>query len=102
MATTKKLHARYFIVRGHQPMWRIDPAEPGSLFCEFVITFNEFTSTLGTFQVYGLEGASISRNLPHKDVASSVYPVERLTPVHPIRCMVLLRRFIPQLCLGNS
>jgi len=39
-------------------MWRGDAAEPGSLFREFVITSNEFNSTLGTFQVYGLEGAS--------------------------------------------
>lgn len=39
-------------------MWRGDAAEAGSLFREFVITSNEFNSTLGTFQVYGLEGAS--------------------------------------------
>lgn len=58
MAKAKKPYARYFIVRGHQTMWRDDPANPGSLFREFVITSNEFTSTLGTFQVYGLEGAS--------------------------------------------
>ena len=58
MARAKKPYARYFIVRGHQTMWRGDPADPGSLFREFVITSNEFNSTVGTFQVYGLEGAS--------------------------------------------
>ena len=39
-------------------MWRGDAAEAGSPFREFVITSNEFNSTLGTFQVFGLEGAS--------------------------------------------
>jgi hypothetical protein len=58
MATAKKHYARYYIIRGHQTMWRGDAAEPGSPFREFVITSNEFNSTLGTFQVFGLEGAS--------------------------------------------
>lgn len=58
MATAKKHYARYYIVRGLQTMWHGDAAEAGSLFHEFVITSNEFNSTLGTFQVYGLEGAS--------------------------------------------
>lgn len=59
MAETKKgPYARYFFVRGHLTMWRDDPAEPGSLFREFLITSNEFTSTLGRFQVYGLEAES--------------------------------------------
>lgn len=58
MATAKKHYARYFIVRGDQTMWAGDAATPGSLFRQFVITSNEFTSTQGTFQVYGLEGAS--------------------------------------------
>ena len=58
MATAKKHYARYYIVRGQQTMWRGDAAEPGSPFREFVITSNEFNSTLGTFQVFGLEGAS--------------------------------------------
>jgi hypothetical protein len=58
MATAKKHYARYFIVRGDQTMWAGDPADPGSLFRQFIITSNQFTSTLGTFQVYGLEGAS--------------------------------------------
>lgn len=58
MATAKKHYARYYIVRGLQTMWRGDAAQAGSLFREFVITSNEFNSTLGTFQVYGLEGAS--------------------------------------------
>ena len=31
-------------------------AEKGSQFRQFLITSNEFNSTLGTFQVYGLEG----------------------------------------------
>ena len=39
-------------------MWRGDAAEPGSPFREFVITSNEFNSTVGTFQVLGLEGLS--------------------------------------------
>lgn len=39
-------------------MWRDDPAKPGSPFREFVVTSNDMTSTQGTFQVYGLEGAS--------------------------------------------
>lgn len=39
-------------------MWRGEAAQTGSLFREFVITSNQFTSTLGTFQVLGLEGAS--------------------------------------------
>jgi hypothetical protein len=54
----KKHYARYFIVRDLLTMWRGDAAEPGSPFREFVITSNQFSSTLGTFQVYGLEGAS--------------------------------------------
>ncbi len=57
MATAKKHYARYYIVRGLQTMWRGDAAEVGSPFREFVITSNEFNSTLGTFQVFGLEGA---------------------------------------------
>jgi len=39
-------------------MWHADPAKAGSLFREFVITSNEFNSTQGKFQLYGLEGAS--------------------------------------------
>jgi hypothetical protein len=58
MATAKKHYARYYIVRGLQTMWAGDAANPGSLFREFVITSNEFNSTQGKFQVYGLEGAS--------------------------------------------
>jgi hypothetical protein len=45
-------------VRGEQTMWAGDAANPGSLFRQFVITSNEFNSTLGIFQVLGLEGAS--------------------------------------------
>ncbi len=58
MATAKKHYARYYIVRGHATMWRADAAEAGSPFRQFVITSNEFNSTLGTFQVLGLEGVS--------------------------------------------
>src|SRR6202021_3766602 len=58
MATAKKAYASYYIVRGHQTMWAGGAANTGALFREFVITSNEFNSTLGTFQVYGLEGAS--------------------------------------------
>jgi hypothetical protein len=58
MARAKKHYARYYIVRGLQTMWRGDAAEAGSSFREFVITSNEFNSTRGTFQVFGLEGAS--------------------------------------------
>ena len=58
MATAKKAYARYYIVRGNQTMWANDAANPGSLFRQFVITSNEFNSTLGIFQVLGLDGAS--------------------------------------------
>lgn len=58
MARAKKHYARYYIVRGLQTMWLGDAAEVGSPFREFVITSNEFNSTIGTFQVLGLEGAS--------------------------------------------
>lgn len=58
MTTARKVYARYNIVRDHEAMWAGDAANPGSLFRQFVITSNEFTSTLGTFQVYGLSGAS--------------------------------------------
>lgn len=58
MATAKKQYARYYIVRGFQNMWAGDAADAGSRFRSFVITSNEFTSTQGTFQAYGLEGAS--------------------------------------------
>jgi len=58
MATAKKVYARYYIVRDNQTMWTGDAANPGSLFRQFVITSNEFNSTLGIFQVLGLEGAS--------------------------------------------
>ncbi len=56
MKTNRKPYARYFIVRGHQALWLGDAAEDGSRFRQFVITSNEFNSTEGTFQVYGLEG----------------------------------------------
>lgn len=52
----RKHYSRYFIVRGNQTLWKGDAAEKGSQFRQFVITSNEFNSTLGTFQVYGLEG----------------------------------------------
>ena len=58
MATAKKHYARYYIVRGFQTMWMGDAAQTGSLYRSFVITSNEFNSTQGTFQVYGLEGTS--------------------------------------------
>ena len=58
MATAKKVYARYYIVRENQTMWTDDAANPGSLFRQFVVTSNEFNSTLGIFQVLGLEGAS--------------------------------------------
>jgi hypothetical protein len=56
MARARKHYSRYFIVRGIQTLWKGDPAERGSQFREVIITSNEFNSTLGTFQVYGLEG----------------------------------------------
>jgi hypothetical protein len=58
MATAKKAYARYYIVRENEVMWGGDPAVAGTPFRQFVITSNEFVSTLGTFQVYGLEAAS--------------------------------------------
>ena len=75
MATAKKHYARYFIVRGNQTMWAGHAATPGSLFRQFVITSNELTSTQGTFQVYGLEGASAGikdRRLATSDVEPTV------------------------------
>jgi hypothetical protein len=56
MAKARKHYSRYYIVRGDQTLWKGDPAEKGSQFRQFLITSNEFNSTLGTFQVYGLEG----------------------------------------------
>jgi hypothetical protein len=58
VATAKKVYARYYIVRGNHTMWTGDAAKAGSLFRQFVITSNEFNSTMGTFQVLALEGAS--------------------------------------------
>jgi hypothetical protein len=74
MEKERKPYARYYIVRGHQALWRGDPAENGSQFLQIVITSDEFTSTQGTFQLYALEGTSrgiqngkftISENDPH-------------------------------------
>jgi hypothetical protein len=48
--------ARYYIVRGNQALWKGDPARSGSRFRQVFITSNEFNSTLGLFQVCGLEG----------------------------------------------
>ena len=56
MARGRKPYARYFIVRGHQATWAGNPTQDGARFRQFVITSNEFNSTQGTFQVYGLEG----------------------------------------------
>jgi len=56
MARARKHYSRYYIVRGNQALWSGDPAEDGSKFRQFLITSNEFNSTVGTFQVYGLEG----------------------------------------------
>lgn len=56
MARAHKHYSRYYLVRGNQALWRGNPAEDGSKFRQFLITSNEFNSTLGTFQVYGLEG----------------------------------------------
>ncbi len=58
MATAKKYYSHFYVVRDMLTMWAGDAGNPGSLFRQFVITSNEFTSTQGTFQVYGLEGAS--------------------------------------------
>jgi hypothetical protein len=59
MANAKKIYNRYPIVRRSKRMRRGGLAEPGSLFREFVITSHEYPpSTLGTFQVYGLQGGA--------------------------------------------
>jgi hypothetical protein len=58
MDKERKPYARYCIVRELLTMWSGDAADTGSLFRQFVITSNEFTSTVGTFQLFGLEGAS--------------------------------------------
>jgi hypothetical protein len=52
----RKHYARYYIVRGHQALWKGDPAENGAQFRQVAITSNEWNSTQGTFQVYALEG----------------------------------------------
>jgi len=52
----RKHYAKYYIVRGHQALWRGDPAENGAQFRQVAITSNEWNSTQGTFQVYALEG----------------------------------------------
>jgi hypothetical protein len=57
MANTEKPYARYYIVRKCQTMCRGD-AKAGSSFRQFVITSNDWISTLGKFQVLGLEGVS--------------------------------------------
>ena len=49
-------YARYYIVRGHQALWKGDPSESGAQFRQVAITSNEWNSTQGIFQVYGLEG----------------------------------------------
>jgi len=56
MEKKRKPYARYYIVRGHQAFWNGDPSVSGSQFRQLVITSDEFNSTQGTFQVYGLEG----------------------------------------------
>jgi len=56
LARARKQYSRYYIVRGNQALWKGDPDEDGSGFRQFLITSNEFFSTAGAFQVYGLEG----------------------------------------------
>jgi hypothetical protein len=58
MTRARKYYSRYYIVRGNQALWKDDPANKGSQSRQFAITSNEFNSTIGTFQVYGLEGLS--------------------------------------------
>jgi hypothetical protein len=58
MQKGRKVYARYYIVRGHLAMWKGDPAKEGSKYRGFAIASNEFFSTGGTFQVYGLEATS--------------------------------------------
>lgn len=53
---TRKPYARYYIIRGHQALWKGDPADSGAQFRQVVITSNEWNSTQGIFQVYGIEG----------------------------------------------
>jgi hypothetical protein len=53
----RKHYARYYVVRGHQALWKGDPAESGAQFRQIAITSNEWNSTQGTFQVYAVEGA---------------------------------------------
>jgi len=56
MPDERKPYARYYIIRGHRALWRGDPSEKGAQFRQLVITSNEFNSTQGIFQLYGLEG----------------------------------------------
>lgn len=56
MNETKKIYARYPYIRGNQALWRGDATEKGAQFRQVVVTSNEWMSTQGIFQVYGLEG----------------------------------------------
>jgi hypothetical protein len=56
MKEERKYYSRYHIVRGHETLWRGDPSEAGSQFRQVLITSDEFNWTVGTFQVYALEG----------------------------------------------
>jgi hypothetical protein len=52
----RKQNARYYVVRGHLALWKGDPAVSGSKFRQILVTSNEWNSTEGVFQVYGIEG----------------------------------------------
>lgn len=55
----RKSPGRYCFIRGHQALWKGDPAVSGSQFRQVVITSNDWNSTEGTFQVYAVEGTGL-------------------------------------------
>jgi hypothetical protein len=65
----RKPYARYFYNRGLQTFWKGDAAKPGSHFRSVAIAADNFNSTVGTFQVYALEG--IGRGIENGRFAGS-------------------------------
>lgn len=57
-ATERKTYSRYNIVRGQGTLWKGNPAQSGAAFREFLITSDDWNSTVAIFQVYAIEGMS--------------------------------------------
>jgi hypothetical protein len=54
--TDRSSYGRYCFIRGHQALWKGDPAISGSEFRQVVITSNDWNANEGTFQVYAIGG----------------------------------------------